>query len=50
MDLVGRDEYGGITDYDYRIAGNFRQEKNSPKPGPMYCRKNSPDLFNIISI
>ena len=32
--------------YGYRIAGNFRQEKISPKPGPMYCRKKSPDLFS----
>ena len=30
----------------YRIAGNFRQEKISPKPGPMYCKKKSADLFS----
>ena len=30
----------------YRIAENFRQEKISPKPEQMYCRKNSPDLFS----
>ena len=30
----------------YRIAGNFRQEKSSPKRVPMYCVKNSPDLIS----
>ena len=30
----------------YRIAGNFRQGKSSPKPGPMYCRKKKKGLFS----
>ena len=38
--------FNNTQDYMYRIVGNFRQEKISPKPGPMYCRKNSPDLFS----
>ena len=45
--LLGLDYCGGSCQILlYRIAGNFRQEKISPKPGPMYCGKNSPDLFS----